>query len=114
MRGASREVERSTRMLIRNKNITMNDLNNSSATGQTGLMMSKNAPPAFHILSKPTGAIWNLDGKYCTRSEHGVCICLGEWAMDKALQRKCQSIVETQPATASAESRWTRLCPPST
>jgi len=30
-----------------------------------GLTISKNAPPAFHILAKPTGAVCNLDCKYC-------------------------------------------------
>jgi uncharacterized protein len=29
------------------------------------LTMPKNAPPAFHILAKPTGAICNLDCQYC-------------------------------------------------
>jgi uncharacterized protein len=27
--------------------------------------MPKNAPPAFHLLAKPTGAVCNLDCKYC-------------------------------------------------
>jgi uncharacterized protein len=31
----------------------------------TGLTLPKNAPPAFHVLAKPTGAICNLDCKYC-------------------------------------------------
>ncbi len=29
------------------------------------LTIPKNAPPAFHMLSKPTGAVCNLDCKYC-------------------------------------------------
>ena len=29
------------------------------------LTMPKNAPPAYHLLTKPTGAICNLDCKYC-------------------------------------------------
>ena len=29
------------------------------------IMNVKNAPPAFHVLGKPTGAICNLDCKYC-------------------------------------------------
>jgi uncharacterized protein len=29
------------------------------------LTIPKNAPPAFHILAKPTGAVCNLDCKYC-------------------------------------------------
>lgn len=29
------------------------------------LTMPKNAPPAFHLLAKPTGAVCNLDCKYC-------------------------------------------------
>jgi len=29
------------------------------------LTIPKNAPPAFHILAKPTGAICNLDCEYC-------------------------------------------------
>lgn len=31
----------------------------------SGLTLPQNAPPAFHILLKPTGAICNLDCKYC-------------------------------------------------
>ncbi len=27
--------------------------------------LPKNAPPAFHLLAKPTGAVCNLDCKYC-------------------------------------------------
>jgi serine-type anaerobic sulfatase-maturating enzyme len=30
-----------------------------------GLTIPKDAPPAFHILAKPTGAVCNLDCKYC-------------------------------------------------
>jgi serine-type anaerobic sulfatase-maturating enzyme len=30
-----------------------------------GLTLPRNAPPAFHVLIKPTGAICNLDCKYC-------------------------------------------------
>jgi uncharacterized protein len=30
-----------------------------------GLTFPKNAPPAFHVLIKPSGAICNLDCKYC-------------------------------------------------
>jgi uncharacterized protein len=30
-----------------------------------GLTFPRNAPPAFHVLIKPTGAICNLDCKYC-------------------------------------------------
>jgi len=30
-----------------------------------GSTMPRNAPPAFHVLAKPTGAICNLDCKYC-------------------------------------------------
>jgi uncharacterized protein len=44
---------------------TMNDLKNAPKPSQSGLTMPKHAPPAFHILSKPTGAICNLDCKYC-------------------------------------------------
>ena len=43
----------------------MNNPNNSPASDPSGLTLPKNAPPAFHILSKPTGAICNLDCKYC-------------------------------------------------
>jgi uncharacterized protein len=31
----------------------------------TGLNIPENAPPAFHLLAKPTGAICNLDCAYC-------------------------------------------------
>lgn len=29
------------------------------------VILPKNAPPAFHLLAKPTGAICNLDCAYC-------------------------------------------------
>ena len=29
------------------------------------LTFPKNAPPAYHLLAKPTGAVCNLDCKYC-------------------------------------------------
>ena len=29
------------------------------------LTLPKNAPPAYHVLVKPTGAVCNLDCKYC-------------------------------------------------
>jgi len=36
------------------------------AEGQgSGMTYPRNAPPAFHVLIKPTGAICNLDCKYC-------------------------------------------------
>jgi uncharacterized protein len=40
---------------------------NSSATAQQtgGFTFPRNAPPAFHLLLKSTGAICNLDCKYC-------------------------------------------------
>ena len=31
----------------------------------TALLTNPNAPPAFHLLAKPTGAICNLDCEYC-------------------------------------------------
>ena len=38
----------------------------SAADNQNGgLTFPRNAPPAFHVLIKPTGAICNLDCKYC-------------------------------------------------
>jgi uncharacterized protein len=41
-------------------------MNISATDHQTaGLTFPRNAPPAFHVLIKPTGAICNLDCKYC-------------------------------------------------
>jgi serine-type anaerobic sulfatase-maturating enzyme len=41
-------------------------MNSPATVLQTGsLTFPKNAPPAFHVLIKPTGAICNLDCKYC-------------------------------------------------
>ena len=31
----------------------------------TSLLTNPDAPPAFHLLAKPTGAICNLDCEYC-------------------------------------------------
>jgi uncharacterized protein len=43
----------------------MDVTNNAPTTEQSRLTLPENAPPAFHILAKPTGAICNLDCKYC-------------------------------------------------
>jgi uncharacterized protein len=43
----------------------MSLINNTPTTEPRRLTLPKNAPPAFHLLSKPTGAICNLDCKYC-------------------------------------------------
>lgn len=40
-------------------------LNENAASGNWVGALPKDAPPAFHILVKPTGAICNLDCKYC-------------------------------------------------
>jgi len=34
-------------------------------TGKLMRTVPPNAPPAFHLLAKPTGAVCNLDCKYC-------------------------------------------------
>ena len=34
-------------------------------TGQAGAPAVRSAPPAFHLLAKPTGAVCNLDCSYC-------------------------------------------------
>jgi uncharacterized protein len=41
-------------------------MNSSTTVHQSGgFTLPRNAPPAFHVLIKPTGAICNLDCKYC-------------------------------------------------
>ena len=40
-------------------------MNNLQTTDQKEFTRPKNAPPAFHLLAKPTGAVCNLDCKYC-------------------------------------------------
>ncbi|MCO5186016.1 MAG: anaerobic sulfatase maturase [Anaerolineae bacterium] len=43
----------------------MNNNANGFAVQNAALTYPRNAPPAFHILAKPTGAICNLDCAYC-------------------------------------------------
>ena len=43
----------------------MTGLDSSQTATNGGLKLPPNAPAAFHLLSKPTGAICNLDCKYC-------------------------------------------------
>jgi len=43
----------------------MAGLDRSVAMQSDGREIPKNAPPAFHVLAKPTGAVCNLDCKYC-------------------------------------------------
>lgn len=40
-------------------------INDAPGTEQDTFTLPKNAPPAFHLLAKPTGSICNLDCKYC-------------------------------------------------
>jgi len=41
-------------------------MTNPTTAGQASrLTLPANAPPSFHVLIKPTGAICNLDCKYC-------------------------------------------------
>jgi len=35
------------------------------STNQTSIVVAQNNPSYFHVLAKPTGAICNLDCKYC-------------------------------------------------
>ena len=40
-------------------------MNSLQTSNQRVFTRPKNAPPTFHLLAKPTGAICNLDCKYC-------------------------------------------------
>ena len=43
----------------------MIDLNDIKINGELEFSTPPNAPEAFHLLAKPTGAICNLDCAYC-------------------------------------------------
>lgn len=45
--------------------MTMIELNQPQTGTHPAFTRPKNAPPAFHLLAKPTGTICNLDCKYC-------------------------------------------------
>ncbi len=59
----------------------------------------KNAPPAFHLLSKPTGAICNLDCKYCFFLSKEMLYPGSRFRMaDDLLEMYIRQLIESQQA----------------
>src|ERR1700721_3612427 len=63
-----------------------------------GLTFPKNAPPAFHVLIKPTGAICNLDCKYCFFLSKEMLYPGDRFRMsNELLETYIQQLLEAQP-----------------
>ena len=58
--------------------------------------MPENAPPAFHLLAKPTGAICNLDCAYCFFLDKEVFYPGSKFRMDESmLERYIRQLIES-------------------
>ncbi len=66
-----------------------------------------NAPPVFHLLTKPTGAICNLDCKYCFFLSKEALYPGSRFRMaDDLLEVYIRQLIEAQPAAPEVNIAW--------
>lgn len=65
-------------------------------TEKIGLTLPENAPPAFHLLAKPTGAICNLDCAYCFFLDKELLYPDSQFRMsDELLEQYIRQLIES-------------------
>ena len=89
----------------------MNDIEatlDPSPTTQTPtLTMPPNAPPAFHVLAKPTGAICNLDCKYCFFLSKDILYPGSKFRMtDDLMEQYIRQLIESQWRVPEMTVAW--------
>jgi len=89
----------------------MNDIDatlDPSPTTQTPtLTMPPNAPPAFHVLAKPTGAICNLDCKYCFFLSKDILYPGSKFSMtDDLMEQYIRQLIESQWRVPEVTVAW--------
>lgn len=71
-------------------------MNDIEISGQQVFTIPSEAPPAFHLLSKPTGAICNLDCAYCFFLDKELLYPGSKFRMsDEMLDRYIQQLIES-------------------
>jgi uncharacterized protein len=74
----------------------MTDANGLQTKQNIELIMPDNAPPAFHLLAKPTGAICNLDCAYCFFLDKEVFYPGSKFRMsDETLEQYIRQLIES-------------------
>jgi uncharacterized protein len=69
--------------------------------------LPKNAPPAFHLLAKPTGAVCNLDCKYCFFLSKEMLYPGSRFRMaDDLLEIYIKQLIESQPRSPEVNIAW--------
>ncbi len=84
------------------------DINEAPAAAQTpALTMPRNAPPSFHVLAKPTGAICNLDCKYCFFLSKDILYPGSKFRMtDDLLEQYIRQLIESQGRVPEVTVAW--------
>jgi len=71
------------------------------------LNIPENAPPAFHLLAKPTGAVCNLDCKYCFFLSKEMLYPGSRFRMaDEMLDTYIRQLLESQPGASEVNIAW--------
>ncbi len=80
----------------------------SAPTTQTPVLTKPpNAPPAFHVLAKPTGAICNLDCKYCFFLSKDILYPGSKFRMtDDLMEQYIRQLIESQRRVPEVTIAW--------
>ena len=86
----------------------MDTIDNESETTQSpALTLPPNAPPAFHVLAKPTGAICNLDCKYCFFLSKDILYPGSKFRMtDDLMEQYIRQLIESQRRVPEVTVAW--------
>ena len=78
--------------------------------GEPGLTRSipiENAPPRFHVLTKPTGAICNLDCAYCFFLDKELLYPGSNFRMsDEVLEKYIRQLIESHRTETASEDKY--------
>jgi len=71
------------------------------------LTLPRNAPPAFHVLAKPTGAICNLDCKYCFFLSKDMLYPGSKFRMsDEVMEQYIRQLIEAHRRVPEVNIAW--------
>ena len=85
----------------------MDDLQSTTKIQTPVLTMPKNAPPSYHVLGKPTGAICNLDCKYCFFLSKDILYPGSKFRMtDGLMEQYIRQLIESQPRVPEVTIAW--------
>ena len=78
----------------------------TGTSSETGLATITDAPPAFHLLAKPTGAVCNLDCSYCFFLSKEMLYPGSRFRMaDELLETYLRQLIEAHAARARGDDR---------